>query len=144
MNFTKAIQLIKKYEGLRLKKYLCPAQKWTIGYGHVILKNENLVIITKEKAEELLQSDLEKTYNSILKVIKNIKLNENQINALISFVFNIGSGAFATSTVLRKLKSNDYIGASDQFSRWVYGSGKKLPGLIKRRNDEKNLFMEKI
>lgn len=100
----KGIELIKKHEGLRLEAYQCAANKWTIGYGHVILSGENLKIITKQQAEELLMKDLsiaEKCVNENVKV----EISQNQFDALVSFVFNVGCGAFKSSTMLKALNN---------------------------------------
>ncbi len=138
------LELIKSFEGLGLKAYLCPSGVLTIGYGHTGKVRGNKITlqttITPEEAETLLKEDLirfEKAVNSLVKV----PLNNNQFDALVSFVFNIGINAFSTSTLLTLLNSGDYKGASQQFKRWIYGNGKKvLEGLEKRRAAEKKLF----
>lgn len=138
----KVIFLIKVNEGFRRKMYLCPAGLPTIGYGHVILKGERFEEITEEEAGALLQKDLagiESNVNSLVKVA----LTQNQFDALVSFTYNVGPGNFSRSTLLRKLNSGDYEAASGQFKRWVYGGGVILPGLVTRREEEKELFLTK-
>ena len=138
------IKLIKKYEGCRLKAYKCPRGVWTIGYGHT----DNVRpddFITQDEAEELFKQDVKVFENAVNKLVK-VKLNQNQFDALISFAFNLGYGnkGLGGSTLLRLLNNSDYIGASKQFSRWVYSGDRVLEGLIKRRNEEKELFLKPI
>lgn len=135
----KAIELIKKHEGLRLNAYLCPANVWTIGYGHTLSAKKGDVI-TAERAVELLKKDLEWSESVIN--MERLNLTQNQFDALVSFVFNIGAGNFRRSTLLRLLKegqSKEVV--SNQFHRWVNGGGRVLPGLVRRRQDEANLFL---
>lgn len=138
------INLIKKYEGFRAKKYdPIPNDnkvEWTIGYGHLIKPGEELEAITSAQAEELLRSDIlwaEKTINDNIKV----ELAQHQYDALCSFVYNVGPKAFKDSTLLRKLNDKDYTGAANEFPRWKKSSGKVLNGLIKRRAEERKLFL---
>jgi len=134
----KGIGLIKRFEGLRLKAYLCPAGKPTIGYGHT--KDVKLGdVITEEEAEQLLLEDLIVVENEINK--HNLDINQNQFDALVSFVYNVGVGNFRTSTLLKKIKTdpNDKT-IANEFKRWVYSNGKKLPGLVKRREEEAKLY----
>ncbi len=134
----KGIGLIKRFEGLRLKAYLCPAGKPTIGYGHT--KDVKLGdVITEEEAEQLLLEDLIVVENEINK--HNLDINQNQFDALVSFVYNVGVGNFRTSTLLKKIKTdpNDKT-IANEFKRWVYGGGKILPGLVRRRKEEANLY----
>ncbi|MBO5136446.1 MAG: lysozyme [Clostridia bacterium] len=138
------LELIKSFEGLGLKAYLCPSGVLTIGYGHTGMVRGSKITpqttITPEEAEALLKEDLkhyEKAVNSLVKV----PLNSNQFDALVSFVFNIGINAFSTSTLLTLLNNGDYKGASQQFKRWIYVGGKKvLEGLKNRRTAEEKLF----
>ncbi len=136
-----AIDIIKKYEGCRLESYKCPAGVWTIGYGHTGNVNGKSITmgmtITELMAETLLTIDLQRFEYAINKL--NLDLKQNQFDALISFVFNIGIGAFEKSTMLKLLNVGNYDGAANQFDCWIYANGKKLAGLIKRRADEKKL-----
>ena len=137
-------KLIKKYEGCRLKAYKCPRGVWTIGYGHTNNVRPDDVI-TQDEAEELFKQDVKVFENAINRLIK-VKLNQNQFDALVSFTFNLGYGdrGLGGSTLLRLLNNSDYIGASKQFSRWVYSGDRVLEGLIKRRNEEKELFLKPV
>jgi lysozyme len=132
------IELIKRFEGLRLKAYLCPAGKPTIGYGHTEGVKPGQTI-TEEEAEQLLREDLIVVENEINK--HNLDINQNQFDALASFVYNVGVGNFRTSTLLKKIKAdpNDKT-IANEFKRWVYSNGKKLPGLVKRREEEAKLY----
>ena len=135
--------LIKKYEGLQLTSYLCPAGVPTIGWGHTYGVKLNRTI-SVEEAEVLLDHDYQEAEDDVLEVV-TMPLTENQLGALTSFVFNLGQGALKTSTLRRKLNSGDYIGAADEFNRWVYskvnGVSTKLNGLVKRRAEERQLFL---
>lgn len=140
MNISKnGIDFIKKEEGLILNAYLCPANVWTIGYGHTngVKKGDK---ITEEQAEDFLVNDLLYSERVVNKMVK-VKLNQNQYDALVSFVFNVGSGSFINSTLLKKLNAganNDEICV--ELRRWVFSKGKKLPVLIARRQRECELY----
>ena len=134
------IELIKKFEGCVLKAYKCPAGIWTIGYGHTsnVKKGQT---ITQEQAENYLKQDLNRFEISVNNLV-NVRLNQNQFDALVSFCYNLGSGNLKNSTLLKLLNKKDYTGAAEEFDRWVYASGKKLSGLVKRRAAEKELFLK--
>lgn len=135
----KGITLITKYEGLRLKAYRCPAGVWTIGYGHTE-KTFSGEEITLQEAYKRLYVDLirfERTINNCVKV----EINQNQFDALVSLTFNIGTNAFLKSYLLQKLNEGNYAAAANQFLLWVNANGKKLEGLVKRRQEEKELFL---
>ena len=136
------IALIKKYEGLRLKAYLCPANVWTIGYGHTGSDVYAGQVITEPQAEQLLISDLVKFDKGVRKrVFKELK--QNQFDALVSFAFNVGLGALEKSRLLLKVNTNpNDPSIRTEFNKWVNAAGKKLPGLIKRREEEANLYFK--
>ena len=136
------IQLIKKFEGCVLKAYKCPAGIWTIGYGHTSGVKEGQAI-TREQAEELLIQDL-RPFEIGVNNLVNVPLNQNQFDALVSFCYNLGTGNLKNSTLLKLLNKGDYNGAAEQFDRWVYAGGKKLNGLVKRRAEEKKLFLTRV
>lgn len=137
-------KLIKKYEGCRLKAYKCPSGVWTIGYGHTNNVRPDDVI-TQDEAEELFLRDAEVFENAVNRLVK-VALNQNQFDALVSFTFNFGYGikGLGGSTLLRLLNNSDYIGAARQFERWVYSGDKVLEGLVKRRKEEKELFLKPV
>ncbi len=139
------IDLIKKHEALRLKAYLPTAHDvWTIGYGHTHTAKRGMVI-TKARAEQLLRIDLTWVRNVIAKEVK-VPLSQPQYDALASFIFNLGGANFKSSTLLRKLNASDYRGAADQFLRWdkqrQNGRMVRLRGLTRRRQEERELFLE--
>jgi lysozyme len=134
------VALIKRFESLELTAYTCAAGKLTIGYGHVILPHESFQKITEAQAEALLKRDL-KVFETFLNAIKlPFVLNQNQYDALIALMFNIGCGAFQKSTLLRLLKEGDVAGAAGQFGRFVFANRVKLNGLVRRRAAEADLF----
>lgn len=138
-----AADLIRKHEGLRLTAYPDPgtgAEPWTIGYGHTLGVVEGMTC-TKEQAEAWLQQDMAEAYAAVDKHVR-VPLKESQRDALCSFVFNVGAGAFASSSLLRLLNDGDISGAADQFKRWNKANGKVLAGLSARREEERNLFLK--
>jgi lysozyme len=144
---TKALNFIKKAEGgLYLKSYLDSGNVPTIGYGSTYdfdkqRKVQMGDIITKEQAERWLQLVTNKDAAEIKNLVL-VPLNNNELNALISFVYNVGINAFKASSLLRLLNSGtDKKLVADQFDRWVYDNGVKVKGLITRRNAEKKLFL---
>lgn len=134
----KGIALIKEFEGLRLKAYKCPGGVWTIGYGHTAGVKPGM-LISKAQAEEYLKADLiafERYLNGL-----GLALNQNQFDALISFIYNVGTGNFSNSTLLRKVRANPQENSiMDEFLRWVYSKGRVLPGLQRRRLAEMKLY----
>lgn len=134
----KGIALIKEFEGLRLKAYLCPGGVWTIGYGHTTDVKPGMVI-SEAPAEEYLKADLsafERYLNGL-----GLALNQNQFDALVSFIYNVGTGNFSSSTLLRKIRVNPQDNSiMDEFLRWVYSKGRVLPGLQRRRLAEMKLY----
>jgi len=131
--------LIRKFEGEKLKAYLCPAKVWTIGVGHTGPDVKPGMVITSEKSDELLQSDLSRFESAITKLLK-VTVNQNQFDALVSIAFNVGSGAIGGSTLLKLLNSGDTKGASAEFAKWNKAGGKVLAGLTARRAAERELF----
>lgn len=142
MNISqKGINLIKNFEGCRLTAYKCPANILTIGYGHTGSDVHTGQKITQEEAEKLLRQDLIVHCNNVSKLVK-VPLNQNQFDALVSFEYNVGYGAFMNSTLLKLLNQKKYKEASEQFGRWKFAGGKILAGLVKRREAEKQLFLQ--
>jgi lysozyme len=145
---VKNIDLIKKHEGLRLQAYLpTKDDKWTIGYGHTKTAHAGMVI-TEERAEQLLRQDIAWVEDVIAKYVK-VKITQNQYDALASLIFNIGEGNFAKSSVLRELNEGNYEAAADAFRMWnkqrskTTGRLNVLKGLTKRREEERQLFLKK-
>ena len=133
-----AYELIKQFEGLRLKAYLCPAGIWTIGYGHTSGVSPNS-FITIQEADEYLHRDVATIEMQLNKL--NLSLRQCQWDAIVSFVFNVGIGNFKSSTLLAKIRTNpDDNSIMDEFLRWVYANGKVMKGLQKRRLAEMKLY----
>lgn len=141
------IDIVKEFEGCRLTAYLCPADKWTIGYGATFYENGVPVrqgdTITQERAEELL-SKLYIDFESKVKPLVLVEINENQLGALTSFAYNVGIANLKSSTLLRKLNSGDYEGAQLEFGKWIYSNKVVLNGLVRRREAESKLFATPI
>lgn len=142
MNISEnGVNLIKNFEGLRLKTYKCSANKLTIGYGHTGYDVKEGMEISEEQAEELLKKDLMIHCNNVSKLVK-VPLTQNEFDALVSFEYNVGYGNFSKSTLLKLINSGNKKEASNEFDRWVYANKKKLIGLVKRRKTEKELFLK--
>lgn len=139
------IKLIKKYEGLRLNAYKDPAGILTIGYGHTKTVKPGMTI-NDEMAGLLLKIDLMDAENAV-RYLVDIELSQNQFDALVSFVFNVGRRNFERSTLLKRLNENKILEAGEEFMKWTKarqpGGLKELPGLVKRRAEEKALFLRK-
>lgn len=140
----RGIELIKKFEGLELSAYLCPARVWTIGYGHTgndVYKGKT---ITELQAEQLLIKDLVKFSKGVKEKLATF-VNQNQFDALVSFAFNVGLNAFGRSTLLRKVNANPFDSdIQNEFKKWKYAKGIILDGLIKRREAEAELYFTMI
>lgn len=131
--------LIREFEGFASKPYVCPGKKLTIGYGHVIKKGEVLDHITKRQGYELLIKDVEVFEAHIRKTVK-VDITQHMFDALVSFTFNLGGANFNKSTLRKKLNQGNYKGAQEEFSKWIYARKKILPGLVRRREAEAELF----
>jgi GH24 family phage-related lysozyme (muramidase) len=136
---AKGLRLLKAFEGLRLEAYLDPVGIWTIGYGTTSGVSPGMRI-TEAQAESLLQRDLVRFERAVSDLI-TVSLNDDQYSALVSFTYNVGEGALASSTLRRLLNQRDYQGAADQLLRWNRGDGAELPGLTRRRRAERALFL---
>lgn len=134
------IDLIKKFEGCVLKAYLCPAKVLTIGYGHTGKDVVKGMVISQEKAIELLRQDLAKFETAINQAVK-VQLTQSQFDALVSFTYNVGIAAFKNSTMLKFINQRHFPLAAGQFDRWVKANGTVLKGLVNRRAAEKKLFL---
>lgn len=134
------LDIIKHHEGFSSNVYICPAGYPTIGYGHLILPYEDFSSgITKSQAEDLLRHDVRIAERAVLRLI-TVSLTDNQFNALVSFTFNLGGGALQRSTLRRVINRGNHDGVPKQLMRWVWANGRKLNGLIRRRQDEATLY----
>lgn len=142
---TQGVELIKHYEGLRLRPYLCPAGIPTIGYGSTSYPDGRKVTLvdrplTEDEADALLASTLVPFETAVGRMV-TAEITQRMFDALVSFSFNLGSQALKGSTLLKKLNQGDKAGAANEFQKWVYASGAVLPGLVKRRESERKLFL---
>lgn len=137
------IRLIQSFEGLKLQAYLDGGGVPTIGYGTIIYPTGKRVkmgdICTLVEANQYLQFKIAEFEKAINKLV-TVTISQNQFDALVSFVYNIGITQFNTSTLLKKLNENNFHAASEQFPRWNKDNGKVIAGLTKRRNQERALF----
>lgn len=133
--------LIKRFEGFSATPYLCPANLWTIGYGHVMLvhEQESLTQVDEAQAEELLKMDLRVAQRAVEKLV-HIPLTQNQFDALVSFTFNLGSGTLQRSTLRRMIHRGEQEAIAAQWVRFVWAGGRKLSGLVRRRQAELALY----
>jgi lysozyme len=140
------IDLIKSFEGLKLSAYKCSANVATIGFGSTFYPDKSPVKMGDKlkdikQAEELLKATLIQFENNVSALFFNVELKQNQFDALVSFAFNLGTGALAKSTLFKKVKLNPNDPTIEiEFNKWVNAGGKKLPGLIRRRKAEAKLY----
>jgi len=142
------LDLIKQWEGKYLNAYQGAADRpglLTIGYGHTDAAGPPVVKkgmrITDKQAEDILKADLWKVEESVSRMVK-VPLNENQFATLVSFVFNVGEGAFGKSTLLKKLNKGDYTSVPAELMKWTNANGKRVQGLANRRAAEAGLWVK--
>lgn len=136
------LNLIKRFEGFESEIYLDAAGLPTIGYGHLIRKGEHKIFengISESAAGALLAKDVWAAESAVLRLI-NVPLTDGQFDALVSFTFNLGSGALQRSTLRRKVNREEHEEVPAEFMRWVWAGGRKLRGLIRRRSAEAMLY----
>jgi lysozyme len=157
--------LMHRYEGYRTKPYLCPAHIWTIGYGHVLyqdqiqlpmirkegytgfirkdypLRPEHNRVWSKEEIERLFAVDVAAFERGVLRLVPGCVGHQGRFDALVSFAYNAGLGNLQRSQIRMKANRDDIEGAADAFMQWTKAGGKELPGLVKRRRDERALFL---
>lgn len=136
---TAALSLIKASESMRLTAYLDTGGVWTVGFGHTGPDVHEGLRITEAKALQLFEEDVNEAADIVRRLVE-VSLTQGQFDALTSFVYNIGAGQFADSTMLRLLNKGLYEAASDEFPRWVYDNKVRLRGLVIRRAKEQMLF----
>lgn len=154
---AKSIEMIKHHEGVRRKPYRCPARIWTVGVGHVIVQNHIQVkfedrlalecppdwnrTLTMEEVDAVLKADLERFERGVLRMCPGAIGRQGMFDALVSFAFNAGLGNLQRSGIRMRTNRGDYEGAADEFLKWTKAAGKVLPGLVKRRKDERALYL---
>ena len=142
---NKGYLLITNHEGLKLKPYLCPAKIPTIGYGNTYYTDGKRVTlldkeITKQQAFDMFK-EVANRFAKRVDALVTSNINQNQFNALVSFAYNVGTGNFASSTLLKKVNRNpDDLSIKDEFLRWNKAGGKVINGLTNRRNEEANIY----
>lgn len=137
-------EFVKKNEGLRLKKYKDVAGYDTIGYGHLCLPSENIPdVINKETADALFERDVKSKEQAVTNLVK-VVLSQTEFDALVDFTFNLGSGALASSTMLKLLNAGNKKAAADELLRWNRAGGKEVFGLTVRRKADRNLFLKGV
>ncbi len=152
-----AIRMIKHHEGVRMRPYRCPALLWTVGVGHVIdplhaavkyEERKNLPIpagwdrqLSMGEVDAILAQDLARFERGVARYCPAAVNSQGQFDALVSFSFNAGLGALQRSSIRMRYNRGDIEGAADAFLMWTKAAGRVLPGLVKRRNDERALFL---
>lgn len=132
------VDLVKSFEGFRATAYKCPAGVWTIGYG----TTENVQpgdTITEAEAEQMLSDDLLSASTAVDELVE-VDLTQNEYDALVSFIYNVGREAFRNSTLLRMINSGDKETCGPQFLRWNKAGGNAFAGLSRRRESEREMF----
>jgi lysozyme len=151
------LKMIKHHEGVRVKPYRCPALIWTVGVGHVIDQGHIRVpfeerktlpipagwdrVLTMGEVDAILAKDLEGFERGVLRLAPNLAGRQGAFDACVSFSFNVGLGNFQRSTIRMKIQRGEWEEAADAFLMWTKAGGKELPGLVKRRRDERALFL---
>ena len=149
--------MIKHHEGVRMRPYRCPALLWTVGVGHVIDPSHIAVkyeerrtlpipdgwdrSLTMGEVDAILAQDLARFERGVARLCPASTSHQGQFNALVSFAFNVGLGNLQRSSIRMRYNRGDVEGAADAFLMWTKAAGKVLPGLVKRRNDERALFL---
>lgn len=133
-------ELIRKWEGLRLKAYRCPAGVWTCGWGSTGPDVTATTEWTQAQADARLERDAAKVLSQALKLSPVLAGHPSRLAAVADFIYNLGNGRYKASTLKRKVDAQDWPGAASELSKWVWGGGKKLPGLVARREDEAKLM----
>lgn len=137
-----AAALCRRFEGLYLRPYLCPANVPTISYGSTTYENGVKVTladppVTKERAEQMLMYELKHIYPKVLRLCPNLpELGPGPTAAILDFTYNLGTGRLQSSTLRKKINSGELEAAREELAKWVRGGGKILPGLVKRRDAE--------
>lgn len=135
---AEGIALIKRFESFSTNTYICPAGYPTIGYGHMVKERESRAYasgIDEAKALEILARDVATAEKAVLRLIA-VPLKDGQFDALVSFTFNLGAGALQRSTLRRKVNREEHDDVPAEFMKWVWAGGKRLQGLVRRREAE--------
>ncbi|SQH76951.1 Lysozyme [Shewanella benthica] len=136
--------LVAPFEGRVLETYVDPVGILTACYGHTGPELEHRQFFSEQQCLELFAKDLAKFDRQLLRLSHPVMLTDGEHAAYLSFIYNVGAEAFRASTLRRKLLATDRVGACNELSRWVYADGKKLPGLIRRREAERKVCLEEL
>lgn len=137
------IALCRRFEGCRLIAYLCPARIWTCGWGATGQDVTQETRWTQEQADQRLELDALAHYLAAGRISPILWLvGDNKHGAIADFNFNLGSTRYKASTLRRRIDAQDWHGAAEELEKWVYGGGKKLPGLVLRRREEARLILQ--
>lgn len=137
------LHFIQNYEGCRLTAYkpVAAERYWTIGWGHYGSNVKQGQTITQAQADQLFANDMKSYVSNVNKLLK-VEVNQNQFDALVSFAYNCGVGNLQRSTMLKYINAGNFKAAADEFPKWCHGaSGAILPGLVTRRNKEREVFL---
>lgn len=158
-------ELMHRYEGCRNRPYLCPAHIWTIGYGHVLYQHQIRLpmmrkegesvqirkefplaegdnrVWSKDEINKLFETDVGTFERGVLRLVPGVVGKQGAFDALVSFAFNAGLGNLQRSQIRMRANRGDWAGAAEALMDWTQGGGKVLPGLVKRREAEKALFL---
>ena len=152
--------MVKHHEGVRRKPYLCPAKLWTVGVGHVLypeqanipvsdriqflLRPEDARIWSDAEVDDLLAKDLARFERGVARLCPNTIGNQGRFDSLVSFSFNVGLGNLQRSSLRMKNNRGEFDLAAEEFMKWTKGGGRVLPGLVKRRMDERALYLSGV
>ncbi len=152
-----AIDMIKHHEGVRTRPYRCPALLWTVGVGHVIEPTHTAVkyeerrhlpipagwdrTLTMDEVDGILSQDLRRFERGVVRLCPAAAGNQGIFDSLVSFAFNVGLGNLQRSSLRMKTNRGDFEEAAEEFLKWTKAGGRVLPGLVKRRNDERALYL---
>jgi lysozyme len=152
-----AIRMIKHHEGVRTRPYRCPALLWTIAVGHVIDPTHAAVkyeerrtlpipegwdrILTMGEVDAILAQDLGRFERGVARLCPAVVGHQGRFDALVSFAFNVGLGNLQRSSLRMKTNRGEFEEAADEFMKWTKAGGRVLPGLVKRRQDERALYL---
>lgn len=139
-DLSRALEIIREFEGLRLDAYRCPAGIPTIGYGATGPDIRMGMVWTQEEAEARLVEDIAQFAGAVERAL-TVPVSANEFAAMVSLAFNIGAGAFKKSTLLRLVNDGHFEAAAEQFLRWNRAGGREMPGLTRRRQAERQLFL---
>ncbi len=155
-----AIEMIKHHEGVRTRPYRCPALLWTVGVGHVIdpthaavkyEERKNLPIpagwdrvLSMAEVDAILAQDLSRFERGVVRLCPTAAGNQGIFDSLVSFAFNVGLGNLQRSSLRMKTNRGEFEDAADEFLKWTKAAGRVLPGLVKRRQDERALFLSQL